>query len=110
MLTADYVVEVSMSDADSRSVTIKLDVATHRRLCQVAEREDVDLPTYCRNLVVRELETARDDRAVTTGPPYDFEGLADYSRKLLGGRRLRKTGLEYLDDARKIREEQMKEW
>ncbi len=99
-----------MSEFDSRSVTIKLDAVTHRRLCQVAEREDMDLPTYCRNLVVRELQTARDDRAVKTGPPYDFEGLADYSRKLLGDRRLRKTGLEYRDDARKIREVQMKEW
>lgn len=99
-----------MSEVDSRSVTIKLDAAMHRRLCQVAEREDLDLPTYCRKLVVRELEAASDGRAVTTGPPYDFEGLADFSRKLMGGRRLRKTGLEYRDDARKIREEQMREW
>ena len=99
-----------MAAIRKEQLTIDLDAETKARLLAAAEVKGVDVGSYCLDVLEREVMKDEPQAEEQAGKPYDFDSLFAFCDELLGGRKLSKTGLEYLDDARAIRAEQMKEW
>ena len=99
-----------MADEQTARLTLDVGALVRDRLEEIASRRGVDIGTVCLDAFAREIAAYE----VTTDSPDpkagDFDSLFAFCDEVLGGRKLSKTGLEYLDEAREIRAEQMKEW
>lgn len=96
-----------MSTSGEEQITIHLDAGVKERLQVAAECKGVEVDRYCVEAIERELVKDEEEQ---TKPHFDIDGLIAFRKQLLGDRRLPKTGLEYLDEARAIRAKQMEEW
>ena len=96
-----------MSTSGEEQITIHLDAGVKERLHAAAECKGVEVDRYCVEAIERELVKDEEEQAK---PHFDIDGLIAFRNELLGDRRLPKTGLEYLDEARAIRAKQMEEW
>lgn len=99
-----------MTTASEEQITIHLDPGVKKRLQAAAECKGLEVTRYCLDAIERELAEDEADSQQQEGQPSDFEGLFAFRDALLGDRRLSKTGLEYLDEARAIRAKQMEDW
>lgn len=98
-----------MSTPGRRSVTIELDAALHHRLCERAESEGVNLPTYCRDAIERDLNS--DTEVIIGGrKPFDIDGLIAFRDELLGDRVFPGDSVDLIREAREERTKQMEEW
>lgn len=96
-----------MVTGSEHQITIHLEASVKERLRAAAECKGVEVDRYCQDAIERELVKDEEERA---RPHFDIEGLIAFRQELLGDRRLPKTGLEYLDEARAIRAKQMDDW
>ncbi len=98
-----------MSAPDRRPVTINLDAELHRSLCEAAESEGMDVPSYCRSVIERDLSTATEAR-VSGGKPFDIDGLLAFRDELLGDRVFPGNSVDLIREAREERTKQLDEW
>jgi len=98
-----------MSAPGLRPVTVELDAELHRRLCEAAESEGVDLPTYCRSVIERDLGKANEAR-IGGGKPFDIDGLLAFRDELLGDRVFPGNSVDLIREAREERTRQLDEW
>ena len=99
-----------MSTSGEEQITIHLDAGVKERLQVAAECKGVEVARYCLDAIEQELARDETNSQEQEGQPYDFESLFAFRDALLGDRRFKKTGLEYLDEARAIRAKQMEDW
>ena len=96
-----------MTTTSEEQLTIHLNAEVKTRLQAAAECKGIEVSRYCLDAIERAL--ARDEEGQAK-PLFDIEGLVAFRKELLGDRKLSKTGLEYLDEARAIRATQMDDW
>lgn len=96
-----------MTTSREQQIRIHVDDGLKERLRAAAECKGVDVDRYCQDAIEQVLVKDEEEQAK---PHFDIEGLIAFRRELLGNRRLPRTGLEYLDEARAIRAKQMDDW
>ena len=96
-----------MPDSDRRTVTVELNSELHERLCQAAEQEGLDVPSFCRNAISRELNKAAEANDEGEGKPFDFDSFFAFRDQLLGDRVFPGDSVDDIREAREIRADQI---